>query len=161
MRNVSVIELTQLRLNLKQIKLNCLFLVQQNTLSHSQLEKSRIMLSFICFLSLLPSILGQIIQLLIKCIQPEPGGLLSIALSLGLLCDVTMSQLCEEICMIIFCEDLRMLIRKQFSFFFKSSDENNVTQITLSTNSISVRSTYREEIVNDSNQAFRIRTITV
>ena len=117
-----------------------IFLVQnQNLLSNSQLEKNRIMLSFVCFTPQLPALLGQIIQLVIRMRQPEAGSLENIALGIGLICCVVSAQFVEELCLLMFCDDFRVHIRKQYSFFFKQSAENKTNTVTTHVSTIPTR----------------------
>ena len=127
-------------------------------LSNSQTEKNRIMLSLVSFLSLLPSFVSQAIQFTIKIFQPEAGDLLSISLSIMLLCNIGIAQFVEELCLIIFCDDFGKLIRKQCSCCIGSSSSSTpVTPITVSTSS-----NHQRNVNNNGNPAaHRIRTIAV
>ena len=136
--------------------------MRKKLISNSQLDKNRIMLSCICFLSLLPTFFTQALQLAINLFQPEVGSLLNILLSIGFICNNVIAQLIEELCLIIFCKDLRKLIRQQFRYCFGPSPDE-VTSIAVSTNSINVRSS-NNNIQNqqtENNNSVRIRTIVV
>jgi len=80
------------------------------------------MLTGICFISLMPILLNQLLKLSLIIYTPELGGLLSTIISILLQCNIAIMQFVEEFCLILFCQDFRKLIRKQFRFLFGFSE---------------------------------------